>query len=153
MCNSKTRSENCIAEILSVIDILQKNACPESCLETCDRPTLGCGSNALLCNTRPVMIYTCCGNGVPFSMPTCKDLAVPCSTPTEVNTAMECSSVFRIEKLEGNCATFRVLKANTEECADSKKKAPFVSTNSFFTFDISCACAVKCLSDTFVDCV
>jgi hypothetical protein len=30
---------------------------------------------------------------------------------------------------------------------------PYISTNSFFTMDLSCVCAVKCLSDTYVDCV
>ena len=153
MCNSKTKSENCITEILSVINILQRNACPDTCLDSCDKPVLGGGSSCLVCNTRPVMIYTCCGNGVPFSMPVCKDITTACSNPGEVNPSMECSSVFRVEKIEGNCATFRVLKPNTEECSDKKARTPFIGTNSFFTFDLNCACAVKCLSDTYVDCI
>ena len=151
MCNSKTKSENCITEILMVINILQRNASPEACLDSCDKPVLGGGSNSLRCNTRPVMIYTCSGNGVPFSMPTAKDAVMGCSTPNEATQSLECSSVFRVEKIEGNCVTFRVLKPNAE--CSGKNKNPFIGTNSFFTFDLNCACAVKCLSDCYIDCI
>lgn len=58
---SKSSEGNCINEILCVILVLQENACPDNCLQTCDRPVLGGGTNCLICNTRPVMLYTCCG--------------------------------------------------------------------------------------------
>ena len=64
--NNSGNSGNCINEILSIILVLQENACPDNCLDTCDRPMLGGGSNCLVCNTRPVMLYTCCGNGTPW---------------------------------------------------------------------------------------
>ena len=143
--NNANRSGNCICEILSVILVLQENACPENCLDTCDRPMLGGGANCLICNTRPVMIYTCCGNGTPWSMPTTKD---PINCSGESNS-QACSTVFRVEKIEGNCCTFRVLAQNTDETSLN----PYVSTNSFFTMDCSCICAIKCLNDSFVDCV
>ena len=143
--NNANRSGNCICEILSVILVLQENACPENCLDTCDRPMLGGGTNCLICNTRPVMLYTCCGNGTPWSMPTTKD-PINCSGESNSQT---CSTVFRVEKIEGNCCTFRVLAQNTDETSLN----PYVSTNSFFTMDCSCICAIKCLNDSFVDCV
>ena len=149
MCNEKTT--NCIGEILKVILVLQQNACPESCLDSCDRPMLGGGPSCLVCNTRPVMLYTCCGNGTPWSMPIEKDSTNVCSN-TQVSACCEdCSNVFRVEKLDGNCCTFRVLTRNPQEsCCNS---IPYIATNSFFTMDLSCCCAVKCLSDTYVDCV
>ncbi len=151
MCNNNENEGNCIAEILKVILILQQNACPESCLDSCDRPMLGGGPNCLVCNTRPVMLYTCCGNGVPWSMPISKESTTICSNPQLNNCSGECSNVFRVEKLDGNCATFRVLAPNPEEsCCNS---IPFIATNSFFTMDLSCCCVVKCLNDTYVDCV
>ena len=143
--NNANRSGNCICEILSVILVLQENACPENCLDTCDRPMLGGGANCLICNTRPVMLYTCCGNGTPWSMPTTKD-PINCSGESNSQT---CSTVFRVEKIEGNCCTFRVLAQNTDETSLN----PYVSTNAFFTMDCSCICAIKCLNDSFVDCV
>lgn len=147
MNNNTNGSGNCINEILSVIFVLQENACPDNCLDTCDRPMLGGGANCLVCNTRPVMLYTCCGNGIPWSMPTTKDVTTNCSG--EPIGSNGCSTVFRVEKIEGNCCTFRVLAPNPDETSLN----PFVTTNSFFTIDCSCLCAIRCLSDTYVDCV
>lgn len=145
MCNNNTNREgNCVAEILSVILVLQQNACPESCLDSCDRPMLGGGPNCLICNTRPVMLYTCCGNGTPWSMPITKDSTATCGAVSDT-----CSAVFRVEKLEGNCATFRVLADNP----DTTSLNPYVATNSFFTMNLDCVCVCRCLTDTFIDCV
>ena len=144
MCNKNNQDPNSIADILKVILVLQQNACPDSCLDTCDRPMLGGGTSCLVCNTRPVMLYTNCGNSVPWSMPTTKDVTAACST-----TGVTCSSVFRVEKVENNCATFRVL----QDTPDTTSLYPYVATNSFFTMNLSCLCCLRCLSDTYVECV
>ena len=141
MCNNNRDNEcQCINEILTVICILQQNAnCSDACLDTCDRGFLGCSTTSVNCNTRPVMLYTCCGNGVAWSMPISKDPAI---TTT--------SNVFRIEKIDGCCATFRVLANNpdnTDGCF------PYVATNSFFTMNLNCVCSIRCLNDTFIDCI
>ena len=152
MCNNQNdNNSNCIADILNVILVLQQNASPENCLDSCDRPMLGGGPNCLICNTRPVMLYTCCGNGIPWSMPVCKDSTITCSTPQgDVNSEC-CSSVFRVEKLDGNCATFRVLADNPDQnCCCTN---PYIATNSFFTMNLNCVCVIKCLNDTSDDCV
>ena len=148
MCNNNNDSNNndclCIAEILTVICILQQNAnCKsDNCLDTCDRGFLGCGmTTPISCNTRPVMLYTCCGNGTPWSMPTTKE-DVTCGEPS-----VTCSNVFRVEKIDGCCATFRVLAPNTDQTDVAN---PYVATNSFFTMNLNCICALRCLNDTFV---
>ena len=138
-CNNN--SSNSIADILRVILILQQSACPESCLDSCDRPMLGGGINCLICNTRPVMLYTCCGNGTPWSMPTTKDATTGDTVVT--------SPVFRVEKLDGDAATFRVLAPNTDETSTQ----PYIGTNSYFTMNLGCVCTIRCLNDTYVDCV
>ena len=138
MCNNENNC-NCICDILRVILALQQNACPDACLDTCDRPVLGGGTNCLLCNTRPVQLYTCGSQSTPISMPTTKD-------PVEEQTT---SSIFRVEKMENNCATFRVLQPNP----DTTSLNPYVATNSFFTMNLNCCCICRCLSDTYVDCV
>ena len=142
MCNEK--DTNCIAEILGVILVLQQNACGDRNLDSCDRPKLGGGPACLVCNTRPVMIYTCGGGNVPWSMPTTKDSTATCDDATE-----GCSSVFKVEKLEGNCATFRVLQDNP----DTTSLYPYVSTNSIFTISLDCICALRCLTDTYIECM
>ena len=138
MCNS---DNNCIKDILSIILVLQQNACIDSCLDSCDRPMLGGGPNCLICNTRPVMIYGCGSNGTPWSMPTTKD-------DTSICSGENCSTVFRIEKIEGDCCTFRVLQANP----DTTSTYPYVNNNSIFKMSVVCICSIICLSDTYVEC-
>ncbi len=129
-CN---RCDNCIADILKVILILQEGANQiDSCLETCDRGFLGqqCCPNSY--NTRPIVLYLCGANSVPFSVPISK-------SPTE--TTM--SSVFRVEKIDDCCATCRVLVVNGEN--------EYISTNSFFTINLDCVCCIRCLDDTYIE--
>ena len=146
MCNNNTDNESCkcIAEILTVISILQQNAnCNnDACLETCDRGFLGCGVTTFSCNTRPVVLYTCSGNGIPWSMPTTREDVV-CT-----DEGVTCSNVFRVEKIDGCCATFRVLAPNPDT---TETTIPYVATNSFFTMNLNCVCALRCLPDTFVE--
>jgi len=148
MCNNNTENNDCrcISEILTVICILQQNAsCNDACLDTCDRGFLGCGTTTLTCNTRPIMLYTCCGNGVPWTMPTTK------TDGTCGDDGVTCSSVFRIEKIDGCCATFRVLAPNPDTTESAL--IPYVATNSFFTMNLNCVCTLRCLQDTFVECI
>lgn len=146
MCNNNSKETNCIGEILNVILVLQQNACPDNCLDSCDRPMLGGGSNCLICNTRPIMLYTCGTSGTPLSMPTSKDVTTNCNANPN---GVECSSVFRVEKMDGECCTCRVLQDNP----DTTSLNPYVATNSFFTIRLDCVCAIRCLSDTYVECV
>lgn len=146
MCCKDNESSSSLAEILSVILVLQQNACGDSCLDSCDRPMLGGGPSCLVCNTRPVMLYTCCGNGTPWSMPITKDSTANCSG--QGNNAT-CSSIFRVEKIDGSCCTFRVLQDNP----DPASLYPYVATNSIFTMDLDCLCSIRCLTDTYVECV
>lgn len=145
MCNNNNEGCSCIAEILNVINVLQQNAscCGDTCLETCDRGFLGCGTAIASCNTRPVILYTCCGNGAPWSMPTTRE-NIDCTEAGET-----CSNVFRVEKVDGCCATFRVLAPNP----DTTSIYPYVATNSFFTMNLNCCCVLRCLPDTYVECI
>lgn len=138
MCNNNNNDcENCIMDILKVINVLQSNACPDNCLQSCDRPALGGGPNCIICNTRPVMIYTQAGNGTPWAMPT-----------TRTEESETTSSVFRVEKIDGCCCTFRVLAPNP----DTTSTYPYVTTDSYFTMNASCMCCIRCLNDTYVEC-
>ena len=133
MCDNSNNNTNCncIAEILKVINILQSEVCPgDSCLETCTRAFFGPNSSVDF-NTRPVTLYTC--NGTLVTMPIS-------NIPTETAT----SNIFRVEKVDGCCATLRVLVFNEGD-------ATYTSTNSFFTINTNCLCSIKCLADTFVE--
>ena len=145
MCNNNNDGNCCISEILSVINVLQQNAecCGDTCLDTCDRGFLGNGAATLGYNTRPVILYTAAGNGTPWSMPTTREDVV-CG-----DEGVVCSNVFRVEKVDGCCATFRVLAENP----DTTSINPYVATNSFFTMNLNCCCALRCLPDTYIDCI
>ena len=79
------------------------------------------------------MLYTCNSNGTtPWSAPTTRT-----ATPTEYST------VFRVEKIDGCCATFRVLIVNED--------GTYSSTESFFTMNLECICSIRCLGDTLIE--
>jgi hypothetical protein len=132
MCNNnETNSHNCICDILKVILLLQQGACQnDTCLETCDRGFLGQGATSFF-NTRPVVLYTCSGGSTPLAMPISRD-------PAETTTG----TIFRLEKLDNCCATFRVLTLTDDT---------YTATNSFFTINLDCICCIRCLNDTYVD--
>ena len=122
-----------ISEILNFILTLQKNACcDEKCSEGCTRPFLGPVINTECYNTRPITLYTCCTGAL-------------WEFPYDLNGTPGTSTVFRVENVEGNCATFRVLIPNTTE-----DETTYTLSNSYFTIDLSCVLAIQCLADTFV---
>ena len=136
MCGNTSKNTSCLAEILEVILCLQQNK-NESCVDnSCSRPFLGPTANIVCFNTRPITIYSCCNNTL-WTM------------PYTLNGATNTSSVFRIESLDDECATFRVLQENT----DQTSAYPYEATNSFFTMNLNCLCAIRCLNDTYVECI
>lgn len=139
MCNdTNTNTNNCMYEILKTILVLQKEASmPQCCLDTCDKRCLGCCTPVCGCNTRPITIYTNCCCNTKLAMPVSKDPSENCT-----------STVFRIEKLDENCATFRVLVVDERDGCPS-----YTATDSFFTINLNCICALKCLADTYVECL
>ena len=136
MCDSNNSANNCIYEILKTILVLQREAnIGDCCLDTCDKKCLGCTPSVCFFNTRPITLYTCGCCNTALQMPISK-------LPTETTT----SNVFRIEKLDDNCATFRVLIPTVEDDI-----VTYTSTNSFFTINLDCICVLKCLADTLIE--
>lgn len=132
----------CIGNILEVINILQNKAEKiDDIPNTCDRPFLGFCSvgNQCVYNTRPISLYT--ANNTEITMP--YEITFNGETITGEST------VFRIEKIDNCCATFRVLAPNPDTTSD----LPYVRTDSFFNMNLCCVCALRCLADTFIDCV
>ena len=123
--------ENCenIKDILSFIVTLQRNSsCPSTDCEGCTRPFLG--PNSLISfNTRPIQ-FICCQSDTLWTM------------PYTLNGTTGTSTTFRVENVECNCATFRILAP-----AEEGSTCPYVLTNSYFTLDTDCILALQCLSD------
>ena len=141
MCQDENRRDNnncCISNILEVIVTLQNRSDKFDCLaEGCDRPFLGPTPTTICFNTRPITLYRCCDGDL-------------WSFPFTLNGTTGTSTVFRVENVEGCCATCRVLAPNPDTTADA---TPFVGTDSFFTINLNCVGALRCLADTFINCV
>lgn len=129
MCDDKS----CLTSILETILCLQ-NSKDESCeVLGCDKPYLGPTPSLVCYNTRPINLYNCT-TGCRWSFP---------YTLGSVNGT---SSIFRLENLEGNCCTCRVLAQNP----DTSSSDPYVLTSTFFTINLDCVSAIKCLPDVLV---
>lgn len=132
----KECNETSISKILNFILELQKCA-ENTSLDTagCDKPCLGPSINGLIFNTRPITLYSCC-NGALWTM------------PYTLNGTTGESTVFKISKVDCNCATFEVLAPNPDT---SNALLPYVSTGSFFTISLDCVLAIRCLNDTYTN--
>lgn len=131
-------SSCCINDILKVINVLQDQAEKiDDISSACDRPFLGSANNAnaFIYNTRPITLYT--SNNALFE------------APYTLGETTDTSTVFRVEKVTDSTATLRALAPNS----DTTSAFPYVTTNSFIIVNSSCICAIRCLSDTFVECL
>jgi len=136
MCNN----EGCRAftDTLCTIVKLQRQ---EQCFDnpgTCDRPYLGINNNSNTYNTRPVTFYSC-PNYTLWTM------------PYTLNGTTGTSSVFRVEAVEDCCCTCRVLAPNPD--TTEQVQTPYVATDSYFTLNLRCIGAMRCLDDTYIPCI
>lgn len=122
-----------ISDTLNLIATLQKNACcnDNNCISGCTRPFLGPSDTSICFNTRPIQLFSC-GSDNAWTM------------PYDINGTTGESNVFRIENVDNNCATFRVLIPNTVE-----EETTYTLSNSYFTIDLSCILAMQCLPDIY----
>ena len=131
MCNNNN-CEDLRDVLCTIVKIQKQGECFDEGITSCDRPFLGNNNNSLY-NTRPISFYTCPSNTL-WTM------------PYTLNGSENTSSVFRVEAVEDCCCTCRVL-------APSEEEGTFVSTDSFFTINLNCVGALRCLNDTFVACI
>ena len=130
MCNEERNSCGCISETLKKILLLQRQDFDNECFAGCDKPYLGPACNSICYNTRPIMLFNCC-NGTAWSF------------PYTIDGVESTSSMFRIESIDDCCCTCRILYVNTDGVVSA--------TNEFFTLDLNCVGALKCLEDVSID--
>lgn len=119
-------NKNCLIDVLKLIDNIQKCSTRQDNEDSsCQRPILGLNTNISVFNTRPVTFFLC--NNTQLSLTYYVD-----NQPFTSNT-------FRIENINDNCVTIRLLAPNVG--------SGFTSTNEFATININCICAIKCLND------
>lgn len=135
-CSNINSSCNGISDILSIILKLQE--CDKGCCdinEGCDRPFLGPTPSIICFNTRPFNLYRC-SDGELWSL------------PYTFNGTTGVSNIFRVENLDGCCCTCRILIPND---LPESEISPYIATDSFFTINLNCVCAISCLPDVFVN--
>ncbi len=136
MCtNNEKKNCSCLQDTIKVIIALQNKETPSCDLETCARPFLGPTPSLICFNTRPVQLYNCCTGNL-------------WSFPYTLNGITSQSSVFRIESLDDCCCTCRILAPNPDT---SENASSYIATDSFFTINLECVGALKCLEDTFIN--
>lgn len=122
MCEDKKQKNSCKNERNCISEIINKiiHLQRNSFTKCCQE---GCdrpflGPETLECyNTRPISFYNCSTGAI---------------------WSVDDQTIFRVESLEGCCCTCRVLNYNN---------GVYTSTNTFFTINLNCVCAIKCYSD------
>lgn len=130
-CGEIKKDCGCLGDILRKILLLQKQDFDNEAYSGCDKPYLGPICNSVCYNTRPIQLYNCC-TGTPWSF-----------TYT-LNGATATSDVFRIESIDECCCTCRILYFDTVNNR-------YAGTNEFFTINLECVGALRCLPDTYID--
>ena len=124
-------NENCLANILKAIVVLQNNAEKVDCNDnSCTRPFLGETINNPCFNTRLVTFYRCDNSTI--------------TLPYTLNGETLETTVFRVESVNDNSVTVLLL-------ADDGTQTYSVNTNTFATINLGCVCAIRCIGDTTVN--
>ena len=122
-------NENCLANILKVINVLQNNAEKLDCNYSCTRPFLGESTNNTCFNTRLVTLYRCDNTLV--------------TLPYTLNGVDGETTVFRVENVTNNSVTVLLL-------ADDGTETYTINTNTYATINLGCICAIRCIGDTTI---
>lgn len=128
-------NNNCLANILNVINILQNNAEKIECQDnSCTKPFLGPNTNILCFNTRPITLYRCDNSLVTLNY-------------TNTNNEELTTTIFRIENVNNDSVGVLLLEQTTDE----EGNITYLNTNTYATINLKCICAIRCLNDVIVD--
>ena len=123
-------NENCLANVLKAILVIQNNAEKIDCNDnSCTRPFLGEIPTINCFNTRLVTFYRCDNSLI--------------SLPYTLNGVTTTTTVFRIESVNDNSVTVLLL-------ADDGSETYNINTNTFATINLGCVCAIRCIGDTTI---
>ncbi len=119
-------NNNCLRDILKVINVLQNNAEKECPNDTgCTRPFLGNFPEVVCFNTRLVTFYRCDNSLVEL--------------PYTINDATDTTTIFRVQNVSDNSVTVLLVRDNGD--------GTFTNTNTFATINLGCICAIRCVGD------
>ena len=122
-------NENCLANILKVINVLQNNA-EDNCdvNNSCTRPFLGDIPNIVCFNTRLITLYRCDNSLV--------------TLPYTLDGTTGTTTIFRVENVTCDSVTVLLIRDNGD--------GTYTNTNTFATINLGCICAIRCIGDTTI---
>ena len=122
-------NNNCLANILKVINVLQNNASDDCDINnSCTKPFLGDFPITQCFNTRLVTFYRCDNTLV--------------TLPYVIDGVTNTTTIFRIQSVNDNTVTVLLLADNGD--------GTYTSTNTFATINLGCICAIRCIGDTTI---
>ena len=143
--SNSNRSANCVTDIVRFINRLQQNVVStEMGFSQCNTPVLGEASKA---NTRPFILYL--PNGEAFRL------------VTLTGSSNEPIPVFRVEDVNGNCATLRALALRRRCCVNNQPgfndfndfnvtETELIATRTCVTVNLNDFTGIQCLNDVFL---
>ena len=122
-------NENCLANILKVINVLQNNA-EDNCdvNNSCTRPFLGDIPSIVCFNTRLITLYRCDNSLV--------------TLPYTLDGITDTTTIFRVENVTCDSVTVLLIRDNGD--------GTYTNTNTFATINLGCICAIRCIGDTTI---
>ena len=119
-------NNNCLANILKVIDVLQNNVDNTNCdNNSCTRPFLGNSPTIECFNTRLVTFYRCDNSLI--------------TLPYTIDGTTSTTSLFRVQGVTKNSVTVLLIQDNGD--------GTYTNTNTFATINLGCICAIRCVGD------
>ena len=122
-------NNNCLVNILKVINILQNNAintCEEN--NSCTKPFLGELPNIECFNTRLITFYRCDNSLV--------------TLPYTIDGTTNTTTIFRVQSVGKDSITVLLIIDNGD--------GTYTSTNTYATINLGCICAIRCIGDTTI---
>lgn len=122
-------NNNCLANILKVINVLQNNAeddCPNN--NSCTRPFLGDFPTIVCFNTRLVTFYRCDNSLV--------------TLPYTLDGVNDTTTIFRVQNVGCDSVTVLLIRDNGD--------GTYTNTNTYATINLGCICAIRCVGDTTI---
>jgi len=122
-------NENCLANVLKVINVLQNNA-EDNCdvNNSCTKPFLGDALNIVCFNTRLITLYRCDNSLV--------------TLPYTLDGVTSTTTIFRVEDVSCDAVLVRLIRDNGD--------GTYTNTNTFATINLGCICAIRCVGDTTI---
>ena len=122
-------NENCLANVLKVINVLQNNA-EDRCdiNNSCTKPFLGDFPNVVCFNTRLITLYRCDNSLV--------------TLPYTLDGVTSTTTIFRVEEVSCDAVLVRLIQDNGDRT--------YTNTNTFATINLGCICAIRCVGDTTI---